>query len=116
MKRIATALLSLPVLMAFTPSPSSAKDIVLPADSYVTSHNQGLGLIGSCGTGCLTGLDYPGDWVEYSVMVAEFGTYETMVYVQGMENVDFHLRMTLTAEGSVDVQQFDLNFTGVGFG
>ena len=106
----------IPALVALGVSPAASKDMVINAANYETSHNEGLMPIGACGEVCLAGLDCNGDWVEYSFSVGDPGVYETRVYLQGTTNVAFHLQMTLTSEEVVDVQEFDITFTGGGFG
>ena len=115
MKPVSILTLIIAVLLPLSFSEAGAKDIIIKADQFSDSHNEGLSPLLACGDGCLYGLDCNGDWVEYTFSMSEFGTHDTGLYVRGTLNVAFHLQMTLTAMDVIDVQTFDFNFTGGGF-
>lgn len=108
--------LSILIALSISSLPVQAKDIILDATQFTTSHDIALLPIGANPLGYLQGLDYPGEWTEYAFSITEFGTNSLRILAQGTESVVFHLHVTLSAVGTVDVQEFDITFAGAGFG
>lgn len=93
-----------------------AEDILIYASDYTASHDISLAPIEVNLLGWLTGLDYPGEWVQYSFTASEFGTNRTQLAVRGAENVPYHLTLSFVADGSGTEQTMTFDFIGAGFG
>lgn len=95
---------------------ASAQDILIYAQDYSDSLNISLSPIGRNLTGWMTGLDFPGEWVEYDIRPQSYGTFEIRMAVRGQENIPFHLELTLTDVISGAEQTVPFDFIGLGFG
>jgi hypothetical protein len=62
-------------LCCLAPWLASAQDIIIEAETYIASHNEGGNSIvwvscsAASGGKALEGIDYPGDWIEVSLNV-----------------------------------------------
>lgn len=99
----------------FMISPAGAADVSIQAENFTGSHNIGGALISPLAS-YLTGLDYTGEWTEYSYYISSFGTRSAALACRGYDGIAYHLRLTLTpAEGGI-AEVVDFQFTGSGCG
>ena len=95
---------------------AEAGNIIIYGSNYTDYYNITFTAIGASPAGYLLGLDCKDEWVEYKFTVPDSSVNTTQVYVAATLNTAFHLRMTVTEDGTSNVQTFDFYFTGVGFG
>ena len=112
-KLILLATLALPPAAA---GPAAGQDILVYAADYTDSLDLALEPIGQNLMGWMTGLDYPGEWVEYDIQPQSFGTFGIRMSVRGAENIPYHLELTLTNVISGEQQTVPFDFIGLGFG
>ena len=106
-------MLALVVLVACPPA--SAEDVFIPAPSYSEVNNIAERPITVDSYGWLHGIDYEGEWLEYTFELTSFGTYSSGIRVKGTLGTEFHLQMEITGNDSHFLQKLDFNFTGSGF-
>jgi hypothetical protein len=63
----------------------------------------------------MTGLDRPGEWVEYDITPDSYGTYEIRMAARGEDSLQYHLELTVTNILSGEEQVIPFDFTGAGF-
>jgi hypothetical protein len=96
------------------PCAARAADVFVQAESFVNSHNVEPEEIRGEG-GVLLGLDSPGEWAEFQVVVPTFGTYAVTMRCWGAVNVPYHFRIAmLPVHGEDDPETIDVSFTGKG--
>jgi hypothetical protein len=98
------------------PRAARSQDILVIATDYTDSLDTAGDPIGSNLLGWMTGLDYPGEWVEYDFEPQSFGTYEIRMSLRGADGVSYHLELTLTDGSTGEEQVIPFDFTGAGFG
>ncbi len=113
--RTASIIALIALSLAF-PGRASSQDILVYAGEYTDSLDIAADPIGTNLTGWMTGLDYPGEWVEYDIEPQSYGTYEVRMAVRGAENVQYHLELTVTDGATGEQQMILFDFTGLGFG
>jgi hypothetical protein len=102
------------VLIISPPTALQGKDYIIYANEYDSSHDISLEPITKQDYS-ITGLDYPGEWVEYSFFPDEFGTNASVIVVRGTAGIAFSLELTLIS-GLVGEEQTTLfEFIGNGF-
>ena len=106
-------ILSSLLLLCLAAGPASAKDSYFQAESYENSHNIAFQNFVTV-NGWLQGLDYPGEWVTYTLETDEFGTAMPQLLLMGEENIDYHVQVTLTPNDFVGQQTVDFFFRGHG--
>lgn len=110
-------ILAAALISAFVfPLAAGASNIIIYATNYSDSYNISLTTIGASPYGYLIGLDYKNEWVEYKFTVTDTTANIANVYVAATLNTNYHLQMTVTEDGTSNVQTFDFYFTGLGFG
>ena len=95
--------------------PAFAEDVYIYAPAYTAVNNIADRPITIDSYGWLHGIDYEGEWLEYTFGLTSFGTHSSGILVKGAMGVEFHLQMEITGNGSHFVQILDFNFTGSGF-
>ncbi|MBN1884825.1 MAG: hypothetical protein JW876_04815 [Candidatus Krumholzibacteriota bacterium] len=109
--RVACILVAL--LLPASSSPVSAKDVLVQSENF--EHSLNIAFLNFVTVnGWLQGLDYPGEWLTYSFETDEYGSVAAELHCMGEENVDYHLRLTLTPVDFVGQQTIDFVFTGHG--
>jgi hypothetical protein len=64
--------------------------------------------------GVLVGLDAAGEWAQFQLFTAEFGTFSVTMRCWGTLNVPYRFNLvTVPAEGEIQ-QTIQLNYTGKG--
>lgn len=116
MKPENAVLMTITLLMLACPVGAAGQDILIYASDYTDSLNIAADPIGTNLMGWMTGLDYPGEWVEYDIEPQSYGTYEIRLAARGVENVEYHLELTLTDGSTGEQQVIPFDFTGLGFG
>ena len=109
---VAAALISAAVLSAT----ARASNIIIYGSNYSDYYNITFTAIGASTAGYLLGLDCKDEWVEYKFTVPDSTVNITQIYVAATLNTNYNLRMTVTEDGTSNVQTFDFYFTGLGFG
>ncbi|MFH1754377.1 MAG: hypothetical protein ABIA59_01625 [Candidatus Latescibacterota bacterium] len=110
------------LLFAMAPSGVIAETITIQAESFSAWNDLGFNPIQStaapaCAGGyMLTGIDMAGEWVEYQIDVAAFGSYTARMLCRGDFGVEYTFGVTLTGIPSGEVQNFTLRFTGLAYG
>ena len=94
---------------------ASAQDILVYAHDYSDSLDLSLAPIGQNLLGWMTGLDYPGEWVEYDIQPQSYGIFGIRMAVRGQQDIPFHLELTLTDVISGMQQTVSFDFVGSGF-
>ena len=92
---------------------ASAKDALFEAESYENSHNIAFQSFITVNE-WLQGLDYPGEWLAYTLEPDGYGTAMPMLYLMGNENIDYHIQVILTPTDFVGRQTVDVFFRGAG--
>lgn len=115
MNRRTAAIIVLITLSLAYPREASSQDILVYAGEYTDSLDIAGDPIGTNLLGWMTGLDYPGEWVEYDIEPQSYGTYEVRMAVRGVENVQYHLELTVTDGSTGEQQVIQFDFTGLGF-
>ena len=113
-RRIAATITLLALSLAFAGA-ASCQDILILASEYTDSLDIGGDPIGANLMGWMTGLDYPGEWVEYDIEPQSLGTYEIRMAVRGADGVQYHLELTVTDGAAGEEQVIPFDFTGAGF-
>ncbi len=106
------------ILLLFTlpAAAAEAEDVTILAQNYKATHDIQLDPISINASGLLTGLDYPGEWVEFHFNVRRFGTSTPALVIYGNLGVSYSMRMDLTPDSSVIKQTIDFQFVGAGYG
>ena len=110
------AFIALAALSLVFPRAASSQDILIYASEYTDSLDIAGDPVGSNLIGWMTGLDYPGEWVEYDIDPQSYGTYEIRMAARGADGVQYHLELTVTDIATGDEQVIPFDFTGAGFG
>jgi hypothetical protein len=98
------------------PVAARASNVIIYGANYSDYYNITFTEIGANTAGYLMGLDCKDEWVEYKFTVPDSTVNITQIYVAATLNTSFHLKMTVTEDGTSNVQTFDFYFTGLGFG
>ncbi len=77
---------------------------------------QKVTLSGCSGGYILTGLDAPGEWVQYNVSPLAYGYYSFNLAARGDFGAEYEFRLVFTPSGSGTVQAVDFIFMGQGYG
>lgn len=93
-----------------------AGNVIIYGANYSDYYNITFTEIGASTAGYLLGLDCKDEWVEYKFTVPDSSVNITQIYVAATLNTSFHLQMTVTEDGTSNIQTFDFHFTGLGFG
>jgi hypothetical protein len=93
-----------------------SQNILVIATEYTDSLDTGGDPIGSNLLGWMTGLDFPGEWVEYDIEPQAFGTYEIRLALRGADGVPYHLELVVTDGAAGEEQVIPFDFVGAGFG
>jgi hypothetical protein len=84
---------------------ASAESIWVEAETYTASHDAGglaiyvTGCTGASGGLAVEGFDYPGDWIELKLTVAENGAFVDSLRSGGVLAVESDLRCTVASAG-----------------
>ena len=113
--RTAAAIAILALSLIF-PRVALSQDILVYASEYSDSLDLAGDPVGANLIGWMTGLDYPGEWVEYDIGPQSYGTYEIRLAARGADGVQYHLELTVTNILSGEEQMIPFDFTGAGFG
>lgn len=62
----------------------------------------------------LQGLDYPGEWTEYTAPVTAYGRYAVTMLCWGDTGIAYRLRLYITPESGGGTQTIDFEFLGKG--
>ncbi len=116
MKFRVAAIITLSTLSLVFPQAASSQDILLYASEYTDSLDIAGDPVGSNLIGWMTGLDFPGEWVEYDISPQSYGTYEIRMATRGEDSVQYHLELTVTNILTSEQQVIPFDFTGAGFG
>ncbi len=100
--------------IALAPMPASALTIKIEAEDFVDFYESGLITEIREYLSRLEGLDYPGEWTEYTMNVSAYGTYSFLLLCWGDFGVPYHLQLHLTPILGGDTQTIDINFVGKG--
>ncbi len=114
--RITVAAAFLSLILSFPAPAALAKNIKIEAIDFSASHNISLTTIGASPYGYLMGLDYKNEWVEYEFSLVDSSANRAQIYLRGWDGTDFHMQMTVTEDGTFNIQTFDFYFTGAGLG
>ena len=116
MKRRTTIFIAIAAFSMIFPRIASSQDILVYASEYSDSLDLSGDPIGSNLLGWMTGLDYPGEWVEYDISPESYGTFEIRLSARGEDSVQYHLELTVTNILSGVEQVVPFDFMGAGFG
>jgi hypothetical protein len=110
--RMKKVLLAVLIAAAIPWQAAEAAYYYLLAENFSLAHDIAMYPIRSY-NGLLDGLDFPGEWVEYSLPVLPFGTYQVHLRCWG-DPVPYMLHlMTYPAQGE-EPQTIAFDFTGKG--
>lgn len=101
------------VLLIAAAGTASAKDEYFQAESYENSHNIAFQNFITV-NGWLQGLDYPGEWLAYTLEPDGYGTAMPTLLLMGEDGIDYHIQVTLTPTDFVGQQTVDVFFRGAG--
>jgi hypothetical protein len=99
-KRV-TRLLWIAVVVCVLPVAAAAQGIVIEAETFVATHDEGgSGIyITSCSAAsgglAVEGFDYPGDWIEVSLHVDANGSYADVLRSAGLYGLESTLAATV---------------------
>ncbi|MBN1163682.1 MAG: hypothetical protein JXB45_03810 [Candidatus Krumholzibacteriota bacterium] len=105
-------------VLALTPAAAGA-DIPIVLGTFTSTYDAPLSLVDvgmSIGNSYLQGLDYPGEWVEYTgIECADGGDYKARLRVRGDLDIPYEVGMVVSdAQGQQQLVTF--NFIGEGLG
>jgi len=116
------ALLSLAILILL-PATVTPATIKLEAENFTSSHDIAIESIrlypynGCSGGAMLVGLDYPGEWVKYTISITAFGIYSPSIVSRGDIGQKYSLSMEITPSGEAGpIQTINFSFNGKGYG
>jgi len=116
-------IISILFIVILIPIAAISAIIRFEAEDYTSSHDTALEPIrvypySTCSGGAmLVGLDYPGEWVTYTISLSSYGIYEPSIRCRGDQNQTYSLNMEITPSGaSGPTQIINLNFNGKGYG
>jgi hypothetical protein len=100
-------------IIVVSPSIARAIDVRVEAEDFTSSYNIQPENIRADG-GALKGLDWEGEWAEFQVAAAAFGTYTVTLRCWGNANVPYHFHLvTLPVQGE-DPQTIEISYIGLG--
>jgi hypothetical protein len=101
-------------ILLLAPSLASAADVYVQAEDYVYAYDIGYYPITTSG-GLLYGVDTVGEWVQYELPGALYGTYTVTMRCWGDPNVPYVLQLVTLPSDPEDVPQaITLEFIGKG--
>jgi hypothetical protein len=101
------------VIIVMSPCLAWASEVYVQAEDFTSSYNVMPENIRADG-GVLLGLDYAGEWAEFQVAAAPFGTYSVTLRCWGNLNVPYHFHLvTLPVQGE-EPQTIEISYTGKG--
>ena len=98
-------LLLTPLLVVLLCAAAGAQSILLEAEDYIASHNEGGSTIyptqcgGASNGRAVEGFDYPGDWIELTLDLSENGAFEDSLRSGGLLLEESDIRSTVFAAG-----------------
>jgi hypothetical protein len=96
---------------------ASAEQIVVEAEDYVDFYDFAFTIIGPLPVGiivALQGLDMSGEWTEYTLPVAAYGSYSFSMICWGDYGVSYSFNLYFTPESGGDTQAITVSFVGKG--
>ncbi|MCX5752159.1 MAG: hypothetical protein NTW97_00795 [Candidatus Krumholzibacteria bacterium] len=100
-------------IIFLSPCIARAIDVSVQAEDFTDSYNIMPESIHADG-GSLIGLDWAGEWAQFQVSAATFGTYAVSLRCWGNANVPYHFHLiTLPVRGE-DPQTIEINYIGKG--
>jgi hypothetical protein len=100
---------------------AAAQSIIIEAETYVASHNEGgepitVAFCGAASGGrAVDGYDWPGDWIEVLLTVDENGAFADSMRSAGLRNEVSTHRSTVYGGGPVG-ENLVSDFTTIGLG
>lgn len=101
-------------LIVLSPFPARAIDVFVQAEDFTTSNNIMPDNIHADG-GALMGLDYAGEWAQFQVAAATFGTYTVTMRCWGNLNVPYHFHLHIMPVFGEEPQSIEISYTGKGY-
>ncbi len=96
---------------------ASADQIVVEAEDYVGFYDFAFDMIGAMPVGYITvlqGLDMSGEWTEYTLPVANYGSYSFSMICWGDLGVPYSFNLYFTPEAGGATQAITVSFVGKG--
>jgi hypothetical protein len=101
-------------ILFLSPGFARAIDVYVQAEDFTSSNNIMPENIRADG-GSLLGLDYAGEWAEFQVAAATFGTYAVTMRCWGNLNVPYHFHLAILPVQGGEPQQIEISYIGKGF-
>jgi len=101
-------------VLIFAPSLALGVDVSVQAEDFTSSYNIMPENIRGEG-GALLGLDYAGEWAEFQVAAATFGTYTVTMRCWGNLNVPYHFHLHILPVQGEEPQTIEISYIGKGF-
>jgi hypothetical protein len=116
-------LLSVLLAVILLPAGVYAHEIVIEAESYVSSFDAGGTAIystlcsGASGGYAVEGFDFPGDWIEIVLTTPHLGAFADTLRSAGLYGYESDMRITIMggAQGGGDLESY-YSPTGLGIG
>jgi hypothetical protein len=107
---------ALPIL-SIAAAPVSAEQIVVEAEDFIDSYDIAFNPIEQYTAGIyvtVMGPDYPGEWVEYTLPVAAYGSYSFLMLCWGDDGVTYLFNVYFIPDSGGETQSITASFTGSG--
>lgn len=101
-------------VIALSPCLARAADAYVQAESFTDSYDIMPETIRAFET-ALLGLDYPGEWAEFAVPAAGFGTYALSMRCWGNLNSPYLFHLVTRPVQGEEMQTITLSFVGKGY-
>jgi hypothetical protein len=101
-------------VLMLAPSVARGVDVFVYAEDFTSSYNIMPENIRGEG-GALLGLDYAGEWAEFQVSAATFGTYTVTLRCWGNANRPYHFHLVTMPVRGEDPQTIEISYTGLGY-
>lgn len=107
------------ILACLVALPAYAAQIVVEAEDYIDFYNYAFTYIGPLPVGVgsivtLQGLDYPGEWVDYTLPVSAYGSYSYSMICWGDYGVTYTFNLYFIPDSGGDTQVITVSFVGKG--
>jgi len=116
-------ILSFLTILMLLPAAVTPATLKIEAENFTSSHDIAIESIrlypytGCSGGAMLVGLDYPGEWVEYTIFISAFGIYAPSIQCRGDIGQAYSLSMDITPSGEAGpIQTIKFSFNGNGYG
>ncbi len=101
-------------MVVFLCGPLSAEQIVVEAENYTDFYDFMGNAITLYSPTILQGPDYPGEWVEFTLPVSVYGTYNFSMLCWGLNDITYIFDVYFIPDSGGDIQSITATFVGAG--